>query len=59
LAEHVPHARVARLEPAGHMPVFERHVRLVSELSGFADEALAPGRPFESKRDDAAQRLHA
>jgi pimeloyl-ACP methyl ester carboxylesterase len=59
LAEHVPHARVARLEPAGHMAVFEPHDRLVSELSRFADEVLAPAGPLESKRDGAGQRLHA
>ena len=59
LAEHVPHARLARLEPAGHMAVFERHDRLVAELSGFADEVLAPGRPREGGGGQPAQRLHA
>ena len=58
LAEHVPHARLARLEPAGHMAVFERHDRLVSELSVLADEVLAPGGPLEPEVDKPAQQLH-
>jgi hypothetical protein len=59
LAEHVPHAHLARLEPAGHMAVFERHDRLVSELSVFADDVLTPGRPPEGEGNPAAQQLHA
>src|SRR5919199_811214 len=59
LAEHVPHARLARLEPAGHMAIFERHDRLVSELSVFADDVLTPGRPREGEGDQPARRLRA
>ncbi len=57
--EHAPHAQVGRLEPAGHVAVFERHDRLVSELSGLSDEVLAPGRPAEGTREEPGQRLHA
>jgi pimeloyl-ACP methyl ester carboxylesterase len=42
MAERVPQAQLARLEPAGHMGVFERHDRLVSDLATFADQVLAP-----------------
>jgi pimeloyl-ACP methyl ester carboxylesterase len=45
MAERVPDARLARLEPAGHMAVFERHDRLVSDLAAFADQMLAPRDP--------------
>ena len=50
LAEQVPQAQLRRLQPAGHMAVFERHDQLVSELAVFADELLAPGRPIETER---------
>jgi len=36
MSELIPQAQLVRLEPAGHMPVFERHDRLVSELAAFA-----------------------
>jgi pimeloyl-ACP methyl ester carboxylesterase len=40
MAAHIPNARLVRLEPAGHMALFERHTELVSELTGLADEVL-------------------
>jgi pimeloyl-ACP methyl ester carboxylesterase len=46
MAEHVPQAHLSRLEPAGHMAVFERHDRLVAELTALADEVLAPRGPL-------------
>jgi pimeloyl-ACP methyl ester carboxylesterase len=42
MAEHVPQAHLSRLEPAGHMAVFERHDRLTAELETFADQVLVP-----------------
>jgi pimeloyl-ACP methyl ester carboxylesterase len=41
MAERLPHVRGVRLQPAGHMAVFERHDTLVPALAGFADELLA------------------
>ena len=40
MSEHLPHAQLKRLEPAGHMAVFERHDQLVSELGALADQVL-------------------
>jgi len=40
MSANIPHARLVRLEPAGHMPVFERHDRLVPELATFAERVL-------------------
>ncbi|MBV9172125.1 MAG: alpha/beta hydrolase [Chloroflexi bacterium] len=40
MVEHMPRARRVRLQPGGHMSVFERHDQLVSELGAFADEIL-------------------
>jgi pimeloyl-ACP methyl ester carboxylesterase len=40
MSEHLPHAQLQRLEPAGHMAVFERHDQLVSELGVLADQVL-------------------
>jgi pimeloyl-ACP methyl ester carboxylesterase len=40
MAAGVPRAQLARLAPAGHMAVFERHDRLVSDLAKLADEVL-------------------
>ena len=40
MADRIPDARMARLEPAGHMSVFERHEQLVSELDSFATRVL-------------------
>jgi pimeloyl-ACP methyl ester carboxylesterase len=42
MSERLPRGRFVRLEPAGHMLVFERHDQLVSELSGLADSVLSP-----------------
>ncbi|MBV9355685.1 MAG: alpha/beta hydrolase [Chloroflexi bacterium] len=42
MADRVQDAQLKRLEPAGHMAVFERHDALVAELEAFADEVLAP-----------------
>jgi pimeloyl-ACP methyl ester carboxylesterase len=42
MATQLPDALLVRLEPAGHMPVFEGHERLVSELGIFADGVLTP-----------------
>ena len=44
IAQHVPDAQLVRLEPAGHMAVFERHDRLVSELATFSDAVLTTSR---------------
>jgi pimeloyl-ACP methyl ester carboxylesterase len=40
MAAQLPHARLVRLEPAGHMAVFERHDRLTAELADLAEEVL-------------------
>jgi pimeloyl-ACP methyl ester carboxylesterase len=50
MAEHVPQAQLRRLEPAGHMAVFERHDRLVSELAAFADQVLVPAGLLDGER---------
>ena len=47
MTEHMPQGRLARLEPAGHMLVFERQDQLISELSGFADSVLSPSGAVE------------
>jgi hypothetical protein len=47
MSEHIPQAQLVRLEPAGHMPVFERHDRLVSELATFAASVLPVNTPSE------------
>ena len=44
MSKQLPHAQLVRLEPAGHMAVFERHERLVSELASFADGVLTASR---------------
>jgi pimeloyl-ACP methyl ester carboxylesterase len=49
MAERVPRAHLSRLEPAGHMAVFERHDRLVAELERFADDVLAPSDPLDQE----------
>ena len=47
MAAAVLGARVARLAPAGHMPVFERQKELVSDFAKRADEVLPKaGRPL-------------
>jgi pimeloyl-ACP methyl ester carboxylesterase len=48
ITAHVGSAHLTRLEPAGHMPVFERHDRLVPELQAFAADVL-------TARPDAAR----
>jgi pimeloyl-ACP methyl ester carboxylesterase len=54
-SERVLHAQLVRLEPAGHMPVFECHEQLVSELAMFADAVLtAAGRPAPAREAPAA-----
>jgi pimeloyl-ACP methyl ester carboxylesterase len=40
MAERIPDAREVRLQPAGHMSVFERHDQLVGELAAFADQVI-------------------
>ena len=50
MAERLSAAHLTRLEPAGHMAVFERHDRLVSDLSVFAAELLAAGNPLPGQR---------
>jgi pimeloyl-ACP methyl ester carboxylesterase len=42
MRDHLPKGFLKHLEPAGHMAVFERHDRLVSELTLLAEEVLAP-----------------
>jgi len=42
MRDRLPKGFLKHLEPAGHMAVFERHDRLVSELTTLADEVLAP-----------------
>jgi pimeloyl-ACP methyl ester carboxylesterase len=59
MAGQIPHARLVRLEPAGHMAVFERHDRLVAELAAFADDVLAPGQPRAGEPSRAAPGLPA
>jgi pimeloyl-ACP methyl ester carboxylesterase len=54
MSERLPHARLVRLEPAGHMSVFERHDRLVSALREFADATLSDG----SQSDGQATLAH-
>jgi pimeloyl-ACP methyl ester carboxylesterase len=45
MREHVANAQLRRLEPAGHMAVFERHDQMVSDLAAFADEVLGAQHP--------------
>ena len=45
MSEHVPHAQLVRLEPAGHMAIFEAHQQLVSELATFGEAVLTTSRP--------------
>jgi pimeloyl-ACP methyl ester carboxylesterase len=40
MAQSLPDAELVRLEPAGHMSVFERHDQLVANLRAFADRIL-------------------
>jgi len=47
MTEHIAGSTLIRLEPAGHMAVFERHERLVSALSTFIDQVLE--QPAERK----------
>jgi pimeloyl-ACP methyl ester carboxylesterase len=54
MAERIPRAELRRLEPAGHMAVFERHERLVSELADFADDVLAPGYALDREHRTAS-----
>jgi pimeloyl-ACP methyl ester carboxylesterase len=54
MAERVPRAHLSRLEPAGHMAVFERHDRLVTELERFAGEVLAPSGPLDQEPGSGA-----
>ena len=49
MSQNVPQAHLVRLEPAGHMAVFERHERLMSELAVFATDILPVHRPSEPK----------
>ena len=53
MTEHLPRGRFVRLEPAGHMLVFERHDQLVSDLSGFADSVLSPAGAVERHENPA------
>jgi pimeloyl-ACP methyl ester carboxylesterase len=46
MSDNAPQAQLVRLEPAGHMAVFERHDRMVSELSTFATDLLPFPRAF-------------
>jgi pimeloyl-ACP methyl ester carboxylesterase len=60
MSEHIPQAQLVRLEPAGHMPVFERHDRLVSELAAFAEGVFAgDGATHESAIAASKERLAA
>jgi pimeloyl-ACP methyl ester carboxylesterase len=40
MAQRIPRARLVRLQPGGHMSVFERHEQLARELGAFADQVL-------------------
>jgi pimeloyl-ACP methyl ester carboxylesterase len=40
MVERIPRARLTRLQPGGHMSVFERHDVLATELEAFARETL-------------------
>jgi pimeloyl-ACP methyl ester carboxylesterase len=40
MGDRLPQGRLVRLEPAGHMALFERHDRMVSELSALADQVF-------------------
>jgi pimeloyl-ACP methyl ester carboxylesterase len=42
MVERMPRARLTRLQPGGHMSVFERHDYLATELKTFAEEVLGP-----------------
>jgi pimeloyl-ACP methyl ester carboxylesterase len=44
MTEHIVSAELTRLEPAGHMSVFERHDQLVPALTALADRVFAPER---------------
>jgi pimeloyl-ACP methyl ester carboxylesterase len=51
MSEQIPQAQTVRLEPSGHMAVFERHDRLVSEMAVFAQRVLASDeQPSSSSR---------
>jgi pimeloyl-ACP methyl ester carboxylesterase len=41
MTQRIPGAREVRLQPAGHMSVFERHDQLIGELGAFADRVLS------------------
>jgi pimeloyl-ACP methyl ester carboxylesterase len=45
LADRIRQAKLARLQPAGHMSIFERHDQLVSQLTGFAAQVLGLDSP--------------
>jgi pimeloyl-ACP methyl ester carboxylesterase len=40
MVEHLPGARLVRMQPGGHMSVFERHDDLVAALAALADQVL-------------------
>ena len=40
MGQRIPHATLVRLQPAGHMAVFERHETLASELGALAERVL-------------------
>jgi pimeloyl-ACP methyl ester carboxylesterase len=40
MRDGLKHAQLRRLEPAGHMAVFERQDKMVSDLHAFADQVL-------------------
>ena len=44
MVEHLPQAQLSRLEPAGHMAVFECHDQVVSQLGALADQVLSGDR---------------
>jgi pimeloyl-ACP methyl ester carboxylesterase len=58
MAERLRNARLERLEPAGHMAVFERHDRLTSTLTELADQILRSG-DSSRERDPAGARTPA
>jgi pimeloyl-ACP methyl ester carboxylesterase len=45
MTQRLPDAREVRLQPAGHMSVFERQDQLVAELGAFADSVLGGTAP--------------
>ena len=58
LQDRLADARLVRLEPAGHMALFERHDHLGTALGAFANEVLAAPQPLAGRVDgQPAQRV--